>query len=1036
MNISELSVKRPTLVVVLFTILSFLGYVSMKSLNYELIPKFSFPYFSVVTAYPGASPLEVENSLTKPIEEAISGLPNLETIRSISQEGMSMVVVELKLKADADAVMNEAVRKIKTAQRDFPKSALEPAVSKISIDDMPVISLGVRANLPASQMYDELNYRIKPVFAKIDGVAEVGLVGGTERELQVNIDHSKLDNYKLSILQVLQAIQSSNMDFPAGKITTEQSQTQLRMSAKFKKTDDIRSLTVARMEDGTLVRLNDIGEVIDRTKDVNSIFRVNGEQSVGIQIKKQDDANAVEVCQAVKEEVQKLEKQYAAQNMQFSIPQDSSVFILDAARSVTKDLFMAIVLVTVIMILFLHSFRNAVIVMISVPLSLIASFIGMELMGYTLNLMTLLALSLVIGTLVDDAIVVLENIYRHLEMGKSRWQATLDGIREIGLSVMSITLVLVVVFFPVALSESIIAPVISPFAMVIVISVLLSLLVAFTAVPLLTSRFSRLEQLNRSTPWGKLISGFETTIDRFGVFIQNILIWALRHKFITLLIATILFISSLGLMGGGFIGSEFISVGDMGECILTIEYPKDYTIQQNNLVTRQIEKVISHKKEVVNMYTSVGSSSGMLSIQGGNYKSEINIKLVDKNDRHISSNRFVKNLEREINASFAGVKVRSAVVSIIGGSDENPIQVVFRGSDKDTLYAFAERMKNEITRIPGTNNVKLTIEGGNPEVVIRVDKDRMYRAGLSLENVGATIQTAFSGNTDGKFQVGDYEYDINVRLDAFNRQSVSDVQNLTCLNLWGEPVKLKQFCDITEGTATSKLERYARISSITLEAQALGRALGDIGNDLQNLLDKTAFPPGVNYVLESDLKYQGDAFGSLGLALIISVFLVYLIMVALYESYLHPFVILFSIPLSVIGALLALALSSQNLSIFSMLGIIMLVGLVTKNAILVVDFTNTLRKEGNSVLKSLVTAVRLRLRPILMTAISTVVGMLPIALSHGSGSEWKSGLGWVLIGGMTSSMLLTLIVVPVVYLVGEQVKNWTTIHWSRKRFDL
>lgn len=1026
MNISELSVKRSTLVVVVFTILSFLGYISMRSLSYELIPKFTTPFFSVVTAYPGASPAEVENSLTKPIEEAISGLPNVETIRSVSQEGVSMVIVELKLKADVDAVMNEAVRKIKAVQHEFPVSALEPAVSKISVDDMPVISLGVRANLPAPQLYDELNYRIKPMFAKIDGVAQVELVGGTEREIQVNIEHGKLDNYKLSILQVLQAVRTSNMDFPAGKITTEKSQTLLRMSAKFKSTDDIRNLTVARMEDGTLVRLSDIAEVVDREKDVNSLFRVNGEQSVGIQIKKQDDANTVEVCQAVKEEIRRLEQQYAMQHMQFSIPQDSSLFILDAARSVAKDLVLSIILVTVIMILFLHSIRNAVIVMIAVPLSLISSFIGMELMGYTLNLMTLLALSLVIGTLVDDAIVVLENIYRHLEMGKSRWQATLDGIREIGLSVMSITLVLVVVFFPVALSESIIAPVISPFAMVIVITILLSLLVAFTAVPLLTSRFSGLEQLNRLTLWGKLISAFEKTIELLGGAIQKLLVWALRHQFTTLFIATILFITSLGLLGGGFIGSEFISVGDMGECILTIEYPKDYTIRQNNLMTRQIEKRISSKKEVINLYTSVGSSSGMLSIQGGNYKSEINIKLADKNDRDISSNRFIKNLEREINASFPGVKVRSAVVSLIGSADENPVQVVFCGTDTDTLYAFAERMKKEIARIPGTNNVKLSIEGGNPEVVIQVDKDRMNRMGLSLEQVGATIQTAFSGNTDSKFQVDDYEYDINIRLDPFNRQSVADVQNLTCINSWNEPVKLKQFCDINEKTGTSKLERYSRISSITLEAQALNRSVGDIGKDLQELLGKIAFPSGVSYMLEGDLKYQGDAFGSLGLALMISVFLVYLIMVALYESYLHPFVILFSIPLSVIGALLALALSRQNLNIFSMLGMIMLVGLVTKNAILVVDFTNTLRKEGNSILKSLITAVRLRLRPILMTAISTVAGMFPIALSHGAGSEWKSGLGWVLIGGMTSSMLLTFIIVPTVYLITEKIKNWIT----------
>ena len=461
----------------------------------------------------------------------------------------------------------------------------------------------------------------------------------------------------------------------------------------------------------------------------------------------------------------------------------------------------------------------------------------------------------------------------------------------------------------------------------------------------------------------------------------------------------------------------------MGECIVTVEYPKNYTLQQNNIITRKIEDIMSKKPEVTNIYTSVGSTSGMLMSQSGNYKSEINIKLVDKTKRTISSSLFVKKLERELNENFADVKVRSSVVSLVGGADDAPIQVVFRAANTDTLFAFADKMRQQIAKIPGTNNVKLTIEGGNPEVVIKINKEKMARLGLSPETVGATIQTSFSGNTDSKYQTGDYEYDINVRLDAFNRKSVADVENLTFLNNAGQTVKLKQFADITEQTGTSKLERYGRISSVILESQALGRAAGDIGDDLFKLLDNTKFPAGVTYLPEGDIKFQGDAFGSLGTALMIAIVLVYLIMVALYESYLHPFVVLFSIPLSIIGAFLALALSGQTLSLFSMLGIIMLVGLVLKNAILVVDFTNTLRKEGKNMNEALTLAVKLRLRPILMTAASTVIGMLPIALSHGTGSEWKSGLGWVLIGGMTSSMLLSLIVVPVVYAMAEKAKN-------------
>lgn len=1024
MNVSEISVKRPTLVVVVFTILVFLGFMSYKSLNYELFPKFSSPVFTVVTVYPGAGPAEVENSVSKRIEEAVSGLPNIDVIRSISQEGISVVMVSLKTGADIDPIVNDAVRKVQAIRGLLPPQALESSVSKFSVNEFPVMTLGVKADMAAIKLYDELNYHIKPAFAKIDGVGEITLLGGTQREIQVNINHEKLDNYHLSIIQAVQAIQSSNLEFPAGKITSSASQTMLRMSAKFAVVDDIANLIITQLPDGSLLRLKDIAEVIDTEKDATTLYRVNGVQSVGIQIRKQDDANTVTVCDAVKNEIVQLESQYSASHLKFNIPQDGSLIILEAAKSVGKDLTLAIIFVTIIMLFFLHSGRNAIIVMIAVPLSLVSSFIGMSLFGYTLNLMTLLAMSLVIGTLVDDAIVVLENIYRHLEMGKNRVQATIDGIKEIGLSVVSITLVLVVVFLPVALSKSMISPIIAPFAMVVVISVILSLLVAFTVVPLLTSRFAKLEHLDRKTLWGKTISVFEAGIDRFSNFIQHLLTWSLQHKWITMGTASLMFFGSVMLVTGGFIGTEVFNAGDMGECVVTVEYPQNYTLQQNNIATQKIEEAIYKKPEVLNLYTSVGSTSGMMMSQSGNYKSEINIKLVDKTKRTISSSLFVKRLERELNENFTDVKVRSAVVSMLGGAaNDAPVQVVFRATNTDTLFVFAQKMMKEIARIPGTNNVKLSIEGGNPEIVIKIDKEKMARLGLSPEIVGATIQTSFSGNTDSKFQTGDYEYDINVRLDAFNRKSVTDVENLTFMNSAGQTVKLKQFAFIAEQTGTSQLERYGRISSVMLESQALGRAAGDIGADIQKLLDNSKFPEGVSYLLEGDLKFQGDAFGSLGTALLIAIVLVYLIMVALYESYLHPFVVLFSIPLSIIGALLALALAGQTLSIFSMLGIIMLVGLVLKNAILVVDFTNTLRKEGNDIYEALTQAVKLRLRPILMTAGATVIGMLPIALSHGAGSEWKSGLGWVLIGGMTSSMLLSLIVVPVVYAMAENAKS-------------
>ncbi len=1022
MNISELSIKRPTLVVVVFAMLAFLGFMGMQQLNYELLPQWDSPVFMVTTVYPGASPLEVENSVTKKIEDVVSGLTDVDVVRSISQEGVSLIIVMLNVTADVDPIVNDAVRKIQEIQSQLPVYAKAPAVTKFSVNDLPVMTLGVNAEITDEDLYDLLEHQAKPRLSKINGIAEIYFIGETPREIQVNIDAQKLKNLNLSIMQVVQAIQFSNYDYPAGNVVNKEGQTLLRISSRFSSVNDIQQLIVTRLADGSIVKISDVSEVTSSVKEHNALYRVNGRPSVGIQVMKNQDANTVEVNEELKNVIARLEKEHRDISLRFSIPQDGSILIKDAANSVTKDLLLAILFVTVIMILFLHGIRNAFIVMISVPLSLISTFVGISILGYSLNLMTLLALSLIIGTLVDDAIVILENVYRHLEMGKNRWQATIDGVKEVNLTVISTSLVLIVVFFPVALSDSIISPIIAPFSMVVVMSVLLSTLTALTVIPLLTSRFAKLESLKESL-WGSFIILFEKAINIFTRLMTSFLIWALRHKVMTLFMATVFFMASLMLPAGGFIGSEFVSMGDVGEGIITLEYPKHFTLKQNNLITKEIEQFISEKPEVSGVYSLVGQSSGFMAVQGGRYKSEINVKLIDKRKRNITTSSFVKNIERELGERFAGVKVRSSVVSFIGSADEDPIQIVFRGVNQDTLMAFAQSMAQEIKRIPGTNNVKLSIEGGIPELVVRFDKEKMARLGLSPDAVGASIMTSFSGNTDNKLLLDDYEYDINIRLDAFNRQSVTDLENITIINDLGVAVSLKQFAYITEETGTFRLERYGRISSVSLESQVIGRTVGDVGIDILALLDKADFPEGIDYLTESELKYQDEAFGSLGLALLVAIVLVYLVMVALYESYLHPFVVLFSIPLSIIGALLALALAQQALSIFSMLGLIMLIGLVTKNAILVVDFINTMRKNGLSLVRAVVIGMKLRIRPILMTAISTIIGMLPIALSQGAGSEWKNGLGWVLIGGLTSSMLLSLIIVPVVYLLAEQTKE-------------
>jgi hydrophobic/amphiphilic exporter-1 (mainly G- bacteria), HAE1 family len=1027
MNISKISVHRPTLVVVTFTVLIFLGISSYKSLNYELMPNFASPVFSIVAAYPGASPSEVENSVTKKLEDAVTSIENLDNIRSISQEGISILIVSLKLSANIDNAIQDAQRKTGAIKSALPPGVLDPVVSKFSMSDLPIMNIGATSSLSPTAFYDLLKYRIQPELARIKGIGEIVLIGGNEREIRVNLDSKKLEAQNLSALQVLQAIRSTNLDFPTGKIKNQHNQMVIRLSAKFKNIHDIDNVVVTKDDKGSVVLLKDIAEILDTEKEPTMIARINGKNSVGLSLKKQVDANTVEVCHLVREELTKLEKLYKNKDLHFDIPLDASIFTEKAASSVIHDLMYAVLLVSLVMLVFLHGFRNAFIVMIAIPISLTVSFLGIYLLGYSLNMMTLLAMSLVIGILVDDAIVVVENIYRHLEMGKNRVQATLDGRSEINYTAVAITLVDVVVFLPIGLSKSIIAPILSPYALVVVMTTLLSLLVAFTVVPLLTSRMAKLEPLQANEITSRFFMAFEKIVDAFALALHKTLLLAFRHKILTFSFVTILFLGSIALIPAGFVGSEFASMGDTSEFIIQVELPKEATLKETNLKVLEIEHLLFKKPEVKTVFTTVGSSgSGMLSggTQGNAYKAEIDVKLIDKEFRNVSSQVYSNQVKNELNAKIAGVKVRTVLLNpFMGGTDDSPIQVIVKSSNPDSLNKYAMVIRNLIKRTPGANDVNSSVESANTELSVDIDKEKMADFGLSLETVGPAMALAFGGNTDAKYTDGSYDYDINIMYDEWDRHNTTDVSNLVFINPAGQTIKLSQFAGISFSKGSSKLERQDRIASVTVEAQVLGRASGDVGDDIKKQIAALALPQEVTIAYDSDMKYQADAFGSLGFALLTAIFFVYLIMVALYESYLYPFVVLFSIPLAVIGAIMALALTKANLSLFSLMGMIMLVGLVAKNAILVVDFTNHLKKKGYRTIRALLMASGIRLRPVLMTTLSMIIGLLPIALASGAASEWKNGIAWVLIGGLTSSMLLTLVIVPLVYSVAENAKN-------------
>ena len=545
MTITELSIKRPTLIVVIFAALGVLGLYSFSQLNYELLPKITPPVITIATVYPGASPYEVETSVSKPIEDAISTLDEIDNVNTTSSEGISFVMIQFQQSADVDVALQNAQRKVNEILSTLPTDVKTPTLSKFALDEIPVIRMGATSNMPSTQFYQFIKDRIQPRLAKIQGVGQITLVGGEEREIRVNLNADKIKSYGLSILQVTQAIKSSNMDYPTGKIEDSKEQFVVRIAGKFSSVNALRDLVIAKSKVGGDIKLSDVAEIVDGQKDVTTINRINGMPSVGILVQKQTDANAVDVSRLVRKELKNMEADFSQNNVKFNIAQDGSEFTIDAANGVKIDLALAVVLVAFVMLLFLHSYRNSFIVLLAIPASLISTFVVIYAFGYTLNLMTLLGLSLVVGILVDDSIVVLENIHHHLEKGETKVNAALKGRNEIGFAALAITMVDVVVFVPLALTGGLVGNIIREFAVVVVISTLLSLFVSFTVTPLLASRISKLESLSKGTLIGRFGEWFERTFKKISDNYISVLKWGLNKRWAVITISVVLFFAAL-----------------------------------------------------------------------------------------------------------------------------------------------------------------------------------------------------------------------------------------------------------------------------------------------------------------------------------------------------------------------------------------------------------------------------------------------------------------------------------------------------------
>src|SRR3989339_317476 len=1021
MTIAELSIKRPLLITVVFVVLILFGVLSYFSLNYELLPKFNAGIITVRTTYVGASPQDIESNITKPIEDAVSTVEGVDNITSRSMSDVSIITIRLKPSIKDLTAQLDIERKINQIKAVLPKDADDPVVNRFSSDQFPVITFSVSASMSDADLFNLIDKTILPELSNIPGVGQVNVVGGTPREIEVKIDNQKLQAYNIPISHVYQALGASSGSLPAGKISSHEQELSIRLNADLTKTDMIRNIVIRENGKGSRVLLKDIGTITDASASPVTINRINGKNGIGLQVYKTNDANAVEVSKAVKVKFEELTKQYNSKQFAYVIASDQSEFTLASANAVVDDLFLAVLIVSLVMLLFLHSLRSSLFVLVAIPSAIIPTFIMMQVFGFSLNMMSLMGLSLVVGILVDDSIVVLENIFRHLEMGKNKVQATLDGRSEIGFTTVAITLVILVVFFPMALASGLIGSILSQFSLVVIFSTLLSLLVSFTLTPLLTAKFGRLVHLNKHTLWGRINIGFENFLDRIKMLYARLLRWTLCHKRYLFITVSILIIASIALVPAHFIGTSFGDSGDRGQLTLKLDLSADMSLYQTNQAVKGIESIILKYPEVEYVYTLVGTQSGTMGSTSNSNKAQMDLLLVNKSKRNIDTDHFGRLMRDVIERQVPGVKVSVLPVSIVG-SASLPIQVVVKGSILDSVQIAAEKIKRVIAGIPGTDYVDFSTQTNLKQIRITPDRSKIIAMGFTTQSIAQMVNLSFKGTNRTKLKENGQEYAINFVLDDLDKQSLADIRNMTLVDRSGKSVRLGQVATVEEITSPSMLERTNRLSSITITSAAVGRPSGSIIADIQKKVAEISLPATVIVEYAGNAKNQKDAFSSLGIALIIAFLLIYFIMVALYESLIYPFVVLFSVPVAMIGAFLALALTMNDLTIFTICGLIMLLGLVTKNGILIVDFANHLKTKGMTLTETLIEAGQERLRPIIMTTFSMILGMLPLALSKSAGSEFKNGMAWVIIGGLTSSFFFTLLLVPSVYMVVEKLK--------------
>jgi HAE1 family hydrophobic/amphiphilic exporter-1 len=1060
MGLTRLSIQRPVFVIVLMTVFLVLGLRSRSGMQIDLNPKVDIPYVTVTTTYPGTGPAEIETLITKPIEDSVSSANQIKHIRSSSQYGISIVNLEFELGADVNIAAAEVRQKVDSARRRMPRDIDPPVVEKLDVNAMPVLYAGLRGNMSSKEVRYIAETVIRYRLAQVAGVGRVDVTGGDAREIQVSVDKDRLQAYGLTITDVVSAIFRANANIPTGHITEGARDYDARLIGEFQSVQQLEELKIPLPNDLSL-HVRDLATVTDTIRERDTATRIwyrdeqgrlKGSDSVTLVVTKLADANTVDVVHRVRKAMAEMEKTLPG-GMSFVVTQDQSPRIEGALEDVNVSLILGALLAVCVVFLFLHNLRGTLICAIAIPTSLIATFIPMYAAGFTLNTMTMLGLSLVVGILVDDSIVVLENIYRHLSRGESPKEAAINGRSEIGLAAITITLADVVVFLPMGFMGGIVGRFFREFGLTVAVSTLFSLLVSFTVTPMLASRWYKLgEDPEHDAARNPVFRFLERLYHGADEVYRRLLDWALRHRPHVIVGAVATMILVVMTMGPKM-GFQFVPATDMGQLAATIELPPGVSLEQTDRLVRQFEGEMAKIPEIQTATSLVGQMQGGFRSFGetGRQYASIQMQLFDKvglgdlinpsarrtiKERHLrtrADHAVAEELRQRV-AGFPGGRFTIVRISGFGGADA-PVQMDLLGFDLKQMDRIGQQIRARLATIPGIQFPDTSLRPGKPEAQVIVDREKAAEMGLDVTAIGQAVRNAIAGNEDTKFRERGEEFDIRVQFAAADRNRVEDLGSLIVgskkVDNRTYPIRLEDVAEIRRGEGPSKIDRQDRLRKVAVTAYlAPGVPAGNIQREIQA---KIADIPLGNVQLSAggDAQRQREEFPHMFASFALSIIFVYLLMAVLFNNLLHPLTIQLSVPMAITGAIAGLVIANKTMSIISMIGFIMLIGLVQKNAILLIDYTNTLRGRGLRRNDAIREAGPTRLRPILMTTFAMIFGMLPIALGVGRANEQRAPLATAVIGGLILSTLLTLVVIPVVYTLFDDLSAWIARRASR-----